>query len=496
MPSIVTRGAMSAQGFGFAQGKLVLPLSSWIFYADSGSPSTYQAYNAFGKSVTNSTTGQLDFVQFGLDNASKFNILSLDPTTASVNKYIQTTISSSASGYSYLIKGFAADNTNYYYLNNNQNVSTFIGAINKSSNATSIVYNFQLSPNLGYTVEYYQTTNYVKHLVLNNGYFYFMCAINYTNAGCCCPYYRQFAIVKVSTSGTLSYAHYYNTSSTYFNFLDSAFDTSGNIYVSLDYTSPYQVPLLLSLNSSGGSNWAIVETVTSHSNYGLKYVSMGIDTINNVYYVGYGGLSANAITTSRNSSGTLQWSRILNFTPSVISDFPYARSVTDSSGNTYALFNNGASANGGFVLVKYNSSGTIQWQRSMKVTYTGSGGISNAYFNIFDISLDYTNNEVVISAGVYDVYCGGCLTANSGFILKLPTDGSKTGTTTFSGVPVSTLNVTFTYAASSYTDSNNYSNVTSNTYSWPVASNFTFTGGNTVSASVASFSQNTGVTIL
>ena len=88
------------------------------------------------------------------------------------------------------------------------------------------------------------------------------------------------------------------------------------------------------------------------------------------------------------------------------------------------------SATDDMIIAKYDTSGTIQWQRSIR---------STGYDTLYSISVD--------TAG--SIYVCGYSTVSSitsTFIAHLPTDGSKTGTYSVGGY-------SFTYAASSLTDS-------------------------------------------
>jgi len=126
--------------------------------------------------------------------------------------------------------------------------------------------------------------------------------------------------------------------------------------------------------------------------------------------------------------------------------------AVDASGNSYTL-----GGNAGLVYVaKYNSSGTLQWQRSFVST------------SIYPVSITLN------AAGtIYYINCQFDA-AGTSFYAKLPTDGSKTGTYTVNGQTV-------TYAASSLTDSaytlNNFSpGRSSGTISLPI-SNSSLTQG-------------------
>jgi hypothetical protein len=129
------------------------------------------------------------------------------------------------------------------------------------------------------------------------------------------------------------------------------------------------------------------------------------------------------ILVKTNSSGAVQFQRSISLTA-----IEQATCIAvDSAGNSYvAVGNNVATTH----IFKYNTSGTIQWQRSLART---SGTIA-----LKAITLDASNNLLV--TGTTN------LNAQDIFTIKVPTDGSKTGTYSVGGG-------SFTYAASSITES-------------------------------------------
>lgn len=101
---------------------------------------------------------------------------------------------------------------------------------------------------------------------------------------------------------------------------------------------------------------------------GISTVS---DSSGNVYVTGYTSTASSntedVFIAKYNSSGVIQWQRILG--SASLSDTPNSIAV-DSSSNVYIVGNYYASANLNAMLVaKYNSSGTIQWQKSLNYEF-------------------------------------------------------------------------------------------------------------------------------
>jgi hypothetical protein len=198
--------------------------------------------------------------------------------------------------------------------------------------------------------------------------------------------------------------------------------------------------LIAQFSSTGAVLWQ--KSLTGNSTI---FLSSATDSSGNVYVVGYsnspsGGAGLDIIVIKYNSSGTLQWQRRLG--NSGITNILRDCSL-DSSGNLYVVGYSGAN----WMAAKYNTSGVIQWQRSI-----GFSGVSKTG----------QANSVLVDGTSY--YMGGLTNAetpasNGIFITRLPTDGTYTGTYTVNGYSVtyavSTLTetaLTFTSGASSVTD--------------------------------------------
>ena len=127
------------------------------------------------------------------------------------------------------------------------------------------------------------------------------------------------------------------------------------------------------LYTGTGANQSIqndVRLIAGATNSGwVSYVSgllanqqtkVAVDSSGNVYFCGTVSVSSvpNAAVVKFNSSGVIQWQRYLGGATTT-----YAKNVAvDSSGNVYITGNTGTGST--FILTaKYNSSGTLQWQR-------------------------------------------------------------------------------------------------------------------------------------
>ncbi len=216
-----------------------------------------------------------------------------------------------------------------------------------------------------------------------------------------------------------------------FNFPDEnlAIDSAGNVYIvySLNNTNTGNVErgYLTKYNSTGTIQW----TVEIYAAIYGEIAALAIDSADNPY-ISYGSGSSRRFLSKFNSSGTLQWSRDL----SGGTTGPYFDALaTDSNNNVYAVGRTLSGTNERILVTKYNSSGTIQFQRTIIATLTAGGSARNARATA--CSIDIPSGFIVI---------GGILDTEF-FTARLPIDGSKTGTYTL-GL------YTMVYGASSLTD--------------------------------------------
>jgi len=170
---------------------------------------------------------------------------------------------------------------------------------------------------------------------------------------------------KFNSAGT----HQWSTSMTDGYYGSGALDSSNNVYV-LGSVKPSTLWILslMKVTSTGGSAlWQRSLTQTGAYTFDA---GLGIDSSNNVYILGTTTISATTsfVLAKYNSSGTIQWQRGFGLSGTTS---PLELTV-DSAGNCYAVGASTASGTANMQIVKYNSSGTIQWQRS--IVYGSSVG--------------------------------------------------------------------------------------------------------------------------
>lgn len=149
-----------------------------------------------------------------------------------------------------------------------------------------------------------------------------------------------------------------------------------------------------------------------------------------------GGSASDSILGAFNSSRNLSFTRRLyNSGYSAFSSI-----ALDSSSNIYCVgYNETSSGYWDGLLVKYNSSGTIQWQRKF---------VSPRQIWLNQVAVD--GNDDIVVCGEFNGGAGQTPIGNTdNFIARVPNDGSGTGTYT-----LGPNNISVTYAASSLTSSN------------------------------------------
>jgi hypothetical protein len=288
-----------------------------------------------------------------------------------------------------------------------------------------------------YTVSGLGNSNDISFMTADaSGNAYFVgSGVTYSYCGCCYNPYSIPVVIKVNANNTVAWAVGPNTvySGNNYTATAGAVDSSGNVYVAgkSDTVSSGNKGLLVSkFNSSGTLQWNKI--VRALNPYAGEVQSVQVDSSGNVYLLAYYNDAAyyRMITIKLDSSGAYLWGRSFQF-----GTYTFGNSMRIASDGSVYVFGRGDGTTGGvndWVLLKYNSSGTIQWQR--KLTNGSSISMAQQYP---DANMTIDNDGSIIIGGYVD---------GRAVLMKVPPDGTKTGTYTSNSIA-------YTYAASSGTDS-------------------------------------------
>jgi hypothetical protein len=416
MPFIITRGAASAQAFGFA----TTPIGS-LYWA--GVLSSFSASSGFPFMTIDSSANIyiVGVVSDGCVNSPAFVKISSSGTVLSQNDYAYSSahnapaIALTSSGNIALLSNDASGpypNGYPLVLDSSFNVSvaktvTTTGGVGGGNSTNCLSMAIDSSGNIYLCGQWYSASS--GHF---NGLF-----------------------IKLTSAGALSFANYVGTSlggGLYTITLDS----SGIPYIGgTIYDAAYKSQFFISkITTSGARTWqATYQHIICCCGTRLDSAQcqgVVVDSSGNVIGVGNAsnGSLSYGVLMSFSSTGTLNWQRQLNGSYTINLEAV----ALDSSNNIYAV---GLYATSPWyiVIVKYNSSGTIQWQRTINCTS------SSINLNGLSISIDNASNTMFIGAE------GPSGTSNN-MLFRLPTDGSHTGSFSVGGQ-------TYSYASSSFTDS-------------------------------------------
>jgi hypothetical protein len=163
-----------------------------------------------------------------------------------------------------------------------------------------------------------------------------------------------------------------------------------------------------------------------------EYRGVITDSAGNIFLNGHGHHSTaqpedDMITVKYNTSGTLQWQRRINMATTTGTEF--GRGIVRKSNGSVVVAGRALSTNDVHALVNYDTNGNVVWQRTL------------TNFDIRAIGID--SKDDLIIAGLTGNY--------SFFVLKIPSDGSKQGTYSLFGQDVVYANGTGTTITSSFT---------------------------------------------
>lgn len=205
-------------------------------------------------------------------------------------------------------------------------------------------------------------------------------------------------VTKLDSSGVLQWSRRLGASAGIASNIGVGTDSSGNVYISgygkTNASSGVYYFYVAKYDSSGTIQWQRKLEQGTGNNICQGFF---VDSSGNSYLTGYSTQSGTTygIVAKYNSSGTIQWQR--RFISSSMAFSSGSAITADSSGNVYVVGNASGS-----IIIKYNSSGTIQWQRT----------VTNLTPNM--IAVDSSGN----------VYTGGEGTNYQGLIFKYNSSGT------------------------------------------------------------------------
>jgi hypothetical protein len=234
-------------------------------------------------------------------------------------------------------------------------------------------------------------------------------------------------------------------------------DSSENVYATgwgyntstgASYTS-----FIIKYNSSGTLQWQ--RRLTPPSGTELTMADVTLSSSDDVYIVG----KLFAVSIQRgflyvakyNSSGVVQWQIQIADSASGNWSFDPYNIVTDSDGNIYVMARRTTatlSPATTVVLIKLNSSGSILWQRELRITIPPA---TTGQVN-FPGKLKIASNGDLFLAMSYTIAQSG-ITQPIGWTIKLPSDGSKTGTSVITATTAAGFIGTLNYTATTFTSS-------------------------------------------
>ena len=278
---------------------------------------------------------------------------------------------------------------------------------------------------------------------------------------------NDFLLAKYDSSGSIQWQRTLGGASSDVGY-SVAIDSADNVYV-FGYTDSTGAGnydfLLAKYNSSGSIQWQrTLGGLDGETGY-----SVAIDSADNVYVFGYtdstGEGSNDFLLAKYNSSGSIQWQRVLGGFSSDIGESV----AIDSADNVYVLGRTSSTGAGfsDFLLAKYDSSGTIQWQRVL-----GGAGDESAH----SVAIDSADNVYVFGI------TGSTGEGSNDFLLGVfPNDGSLTGTYVLDGANM-------VYQASSLTAAT--SSLTANTSSLTAATASLTSSTSTLTSASASLTEH------
>lgn len=251
-------------------------------------------------------------------------------------------------------------------------------------------------------------------------------------------YDRRF-IAKFDSSGSLAWQQFYQLNgSQQGEFNNILMDSSGNIYA-LGY-GPTTVPnssyaSITKFNSSGTFVWG--------SNLSDIHSGACIDSSGNIFCTTQN--QTITFVSKINSSGSILWTKGIT-KDSGASNLYSSNPTTDADGNVYCMFTAGSTptaTRGHVILLKFDSSGTLQWQKTIKQSTQGviSGQLASNQLSVKGNKLYFSMRW--IPDGLTNYVLAGCI----------KTDGSVNGTANLGGYELVIASSSYTISTQSRTGS-------------------------------------------
>jgi hypothetical protein len=263
-------------------------------------------------------------------------------------------------------------------------------------------------------------------------------------------------IVKISSTPTMAWVRTLVTgSSPQYRVNHLALDSSENLHaVGFGFNSSTGgsfLSFLVKYNSSGTLQWQ--RRLSTSVPVDLALYAVAVSSSGDVYVAGhyYDQTTTNGkiFIAKYNSAGVIQWQKILtdSRTGSVVQQYPADMKI-DSSGNIYVLgrsYATGSTPIDAIYLIKFDSSGNIVWQRLLQ----SSSNATSSSVSDSQMSLEITTNGDLFICAKYTMVIS---TKNQpiGWTIKLPADGSKTGTNAIQGTTAYGSAASIDYVVASY----------------------------------------------
>lgn len=232
--------------------------------------------------------------------------------------------------------------------------------------------------------------------------------------------YGDMLLVKYNASGTLQWQRGLGTSDADTqSWEDVKVDSSGNIYaVGIEYAGSNNYCLVAKYNSSGTLQWQR-RLGSGDNDYGL---GVAVDGSGNVYVIlpsnSFGDqFTYRTVVAKYNSSGTIQWQKYFSNTTTSFTLEQHSISIDNQGDIITCSVLRGVTSNDGIAITKINSSGTLQWARYLSPT-SSSYGLQPHGLSLDSSGNIYISGKTTLTATGYDDM----------IVFKLPGDGSLTGT--------------------------------------------------------------------